>query len=229
MPLTINDATPYNRSEYADKVEREKLEHAYCPSWVSPAIRDTIWENLNHFALASSTAEREVDYERLIGIVIAQGPSAYAIEWEKWWREHAHFARGETTEQAPYMATVQACRVSASAPGTVLFDSEHPHSHYIQLRINSAYLVRNLSHDWVHSDKELVEVSMTEAQWAACITSLNHGSGVACTIDHILHQEPPVKPSLPEDRTSLFSGELNSTQKTLVSQLDELMEVDNGK
>jgi len=223
MAVKINTPAPVPKG---DPNERRNLEHGYCPVWAKAPVRDKLWETFTGLCHTGDKDARRAAYEAICAPLIEQGPASDNVEWAKWWRGTSHGGRRDIqeTEQAPYMGTVQVSRVSSGPPGGVLFDSEHGHQHFIQLRINSAYRVRSLSHDWVHQDKELVEVSMTEAQWASMISTLNHGSGTPCTLGHILQQQPPIKPTLADDRTSLFAGELNDTQTRILGRLDELMQ-----
>ena len=208
--------------------ERERLEGQFCPIWASDAVRHALWSALEALPISDDTEDREAAYEALCAPVEKMGRGVKGtVAWEQWWRHGAQGGKPmhmDDREQAPYMAVVQASRVSHGHPGGILFDSEHGHQHYIQLRIHSAYRDRGLSNDWVHADKELIEVSMSEAQWAAMISTLNHGSGTPCTINHILHCQPPVKPELPDDRTSLFKKEMAETHNNLLERLDGLMQ-----
>lgn len=146
------------------------------------------------------------------------------IEWSKWWSKLGVSGRernsrmDEPVEQKPYMTVVRASRVSGQS---ALFDSEHVHSHYIQLRISSAYRERGLSKDWIYEDKEIIEVSMSEAQWAAMISSLNFGSGVPATLNHVFHErvEQPVRA---ESRTEKFGSELVARLERALQRLDDL-------
>jgi hypothetical protein len=77
---------------------------------------------------------------------------------------------------------IGASRVSTGGKGAVLFDSEIRHQHYVTIRISTASRQRDLNRDWLHPEKEFVEVAMSEAQWASFVSSMNVGSGVPCTI-----------------------------------------------
>lgn len=84
-------------------------------------------------------------------------------------------------ETHPAFGMVGASRVS-STPGAILFDSDIRHGHYVVLRISRATRRRDLKHDWIHGgSRELIEVAMSEAQWASFVSSMNT-AGVPCTI-----------------------------------------------
>lgn len=66
-----------------------------------------------------------------------------------------------------------------------LFGSDLGHNQRICIRVNTATLKRDLNHDWIHSDKQLVELEMSHAQFAQFITSNGNGSGTPCTLKFI--------------------------------------------
>jgi hypothetical protein len=86
-------------------------------------------------------------------------------------------------ESHPAFGHVHASRVTSN-PSVSLFDSEILHSHYVVLSIQTAERKRDLSRDWIHpSSTPLIEVAMSEAQWASLVSSMNAG-GTPCTIQH---------------------------------------------
>jgi hypothetical protein len=105
-------------------------------------------------------------------------------------------------EVHPAFGLIGASRVSNSPPGSVLFDSDIRHQHSVVVRVSTATRKRDLSHDWIHQDKEFLEVEMSEAQWASFVSSMNVGSGVPCTIrrreDDVFVDAPPYQPRLQE-------------------------------
>lgn len=83
----------------------------------------------------------------------------------------------------PGFAVVRASRVSGHMD---LFGSHVNHQHFISLEISPATMDRNGYNQFIHGSAiPYIRVSMTEAQWASMIGSMNHGSGVPCTLDHI--------------------------------------------
>jgi hypothetical protein len=87
-------------------------------------------------------------------------------------------------EHHPAWALIGASRVQSSAPGATLFDSDIRHQHYVVVTLRRATRKRKLNHDWLHpsSRQPLVEVAMSEAQWASFVSSMNVGNGVPCTL-----------------------------------------------
>ncbi|KKL96942.1 hypothetical protein LCGC14_1839510, partial [marine sediment metagenome] len=83
----------------------------------------------------------------------------------------------DTVERHPAYAQIGAMRVSGSH-GAYLYGSDFRHQHYIMIQIHDSVLHRSLSGDRAHSGKRLIEVALSEAQWATFVSSLNQGSGV---------------------------------------------------
>jgi hypothetical protein len=86
----------------------------------------------------------------------------------------------------PAFGRIHASRVSYGGGGhggAVLFDSDLIHHHTVRVTIERATRNRDLSHDYIHGGKELIEVEMSEAQWASFVSSMNT-SGVPCTLLH---------------------------------------------
>lgn len=71
-----------------------------------------------------------------------------------------------------------------STPGAVLFDSDIQHQNTVVVSISRAERERDLNRDWIHPSKELIEVQMSEAQWASFVSSMNT-VGVPCTLLHV--------------------------------------------
>lgn len=118
----------------------------------------------------------------------------------------------------PAFALVRASRVSGS---TALFQSDFVHNHYVTLTIIRANMYRDLSNDWVHDRGDLIEINMSEAQWATFVSSLNVGAGTPCTLreynGEIIPRIPNPKP--PEEQ---FEREVQASTDTAVKELDAL-------
>lgn len=102
----------------------------------------------------------------------------------------------------PSWAMIGVSRVSSGPQGAVLFDSDIRHQHSVMVRISTASRKRDLNRDWLHAEREFVEVEMSEAQWASFVSSMNVGSGVPCTIrrreDEYIVPGAPFAPRLQE-------------------------------
>lgn len=88
----------------------------------------------------------------------------------------------EEVETHPAYAMIGASRVSGN---TRLFGSEFTHEQFVTISIHAAELHRNLSRDWHFARNEYIEVSLSEAQWASFVSSMNVGNGVPCTLNHL--------------------------------------------
>jgi hypothetical protein len=74
---------------------------------------------------------------------------------------------------------------SQVTPGASLFDSEIRHRNVVTMRIQGASRKRSLNRDWIHpSSRPIIEVHMSEAQWASMVSSFHDGSGTSCTITY---------------------------------------------
>lgn len=94
-------------------------------------------------------------------------------------------------EGHPAWGLIGASRVR-STPGANLFDSDIQHQHYVVVRIAQARRNRRLHHDHIYSDqKRIIEVAMSEAQWASFVSTMNVGDGVPCTIESVKGEEMP--------------------------------------
>lgn len=117
-------------------------------------------------------------------------------------------------ETHPAYAQIGASRVSGE---TYLYGSDFKHRHYVTIRISESSMQRSLSRDWYHAGNEYIEVELSEAQWAAFVSSMNMGDGVPCTLrrrDGIL--VPEVSP--PPDRKAQFSAEMRECLATVQAE-----------
>jgi hypothetical protein len=86
----------------------------------------------------------------------------------------------------------------SSTPGARLFDSEIPHQHYIVVTVKRCTRKRDLSRDWLYPTKVILEMSMSQAQWGAFVSSFGQGGGVPATLNYLLSERVPSAP--PESR-----------------------------
>ena len=73
----------------------------------------------------------------------------------------------------------------------VLFGSDFEHQGYIDIVIKRATSERRHSTDNFHGQEELISVSLSHAQWATFLSSMNLGDGVPCTLSHIKREKVP--------------------------------------
>lgn len=94
-------------------------------------------------------------------------------------------------EQHDAYGMIGAYRTSHSPPGAVVFDSDVLHHHTMRIQLSRAVRVRELNRDWVYErGPRLIEIVMSEAQWAAFVSSVNT-SGVPCTIHSVDGKDMP--------------------------------------
>jgi hypothetical protein len=124
----------------------------------------------------------------------------------------------------PAFAQIRASRVSG---GALLYGSDFQHQHFITVQICRSELHRELSRDWHHARDELIDVSMSEAQWATFISTLNSGGGTPCTLTHIACKGVPQIPHNAKRRDQ-FNAELRETLGLVESSLTELRDKINA-
>lgn len=124
-------------------------------------------------------------------------------------------------ETHPAYGMIRASRVNNS-PGSVLFDSDLQHQQSVVLTISRATRKRQLNRDWVHSDKDLIEVEMSEAQWASFVSSMNT-SGVPCTLRRT-ENEIKVPGLLHAPRLAESAAEVHSAAETAFEEIQKALE-----
>ncbi len=102
-----------------------------------------------------------------------------------------------------------------------LYDSDFTHQHYITVSITRSELHRNLSRDRHFGTEEVIEVALSEAQWASFVSSMNIGSGVPCTIARHEGKLIPGLPS-PQNPAHQFKAEIEKTMADIQAALGSL-------
>ena len=124
----------------------------------------------------------------------------------------------ETIETHPAYAQIMASRCSGQ---THLYGSDFIHHNYITIKVHTSEQHRNLSRDWYHARKNLIEIKLSEAQWATFVSSLNAGGGVPCTLNYVQGVDvPDIKPVI--DRELQFKQEFDKTLNSSLLQLNKL-------
>lgn len=123
-------------------------------------------------------------------------------------------------EVHPAFGLIGASRVSVSPPGSVLFDSDVKHGHTVIVRIRTAGRRRDNKYDWIHGREELIEVEMSEAQWASLVSSMNSGNGTPCTIRR--REDGETTPSIPY--APRLAHSLDETRDAAHEAFDEIKE-----
>jgi hypothetical protein len=108
----------------------------------------------------------------------------------------------------------------SSGGHTNLFGSSISHNHTIRFRIKTASKERGLNTDWYYGDKELIEIEMSQNQFAELITSMNMGDGVPVTIRRVNGKSMENCPE--ENKRQLFEKEFDQKMKELRNKLSKL-------
>lgn len=93
-------------------------------------------------------------------------------------------ADGNVEESHPSFGLISVSHYTCSPPQN-FFGSSIRHNAGVSLTISRAVKHRNLSNTWYHDKDELIEVNLTQAQWAELLSSFNRGPGVPCTLNHV--------------------------------------------
>lgn len=103
----------------------------------------------------------------------------------------------------PSYALVRFNRVSGSH--RALFGSSIQSQQTVSLSISRARHDRSLSNDWFHAKQELIEIELSQHQFAELITSFGLGEGGPATIRHLngeMYPEPPF-----QSKEDIFNNE----------------------
>lgn len=122
----------------------------------------------------------------------------------------------ETTTTHPAFAQISASRVSGSAQ---LYASDFKHNAFMTIRIARSELHRSLNRDWHFARDEIIEVAMSESQWATFVSSPNMGGGVPCTIQRLQGEMIAGLPA-PESRTDQFAREIKEDLAGCIANVD---------
>lgn len=133
---------------------------------------------------------------------------------------------GDSIETHPAYAQIGASRVSGHA---FLYGSDFSHQNYVTISIHRSKLHRGLSNDWAHPQEELIEVALSEAQWAAFVSSPNQGSGVQCTLQHHGGKMIPQIPELKNRQDQFYQEMLATVDKALKAVAEARDTVETSK
>jgi len=125
---------------------------------------------------------------------------------------------GETVKHPAY-GQIRASRVSGYQS---LYGSEFRHHNFVTITISESEMTRSLSHDWPHERRELIYISMSEAQWANFVSSLNQGSGTQCTVNHFNGENLPALPT-PRPRSKDFAKEVHADMIKAQKKIDDAL------
>lgn len=122
----------------------------------------------------------------------------------------------------PAYAAISASRVSGE---TVLFGSDFVHRQFVRIAIYPSEIMRSGGRDSHHPESTpLVEVSLSEAQWATFVSSMNVGSGVPCTLTRANGAAVADLPA-PVDRRGLFKNSAIERLDLAMNALNEMRDL----
>mgnify|MGYP000884978274 CR=1 FL=1 len=132
--------------------------------------------------------------------------------------------RGALRFRHPAYGTVEVSHPQGGSD--VYFGSRIEHQSRVRVTINAGSLKRGLSNDWIHSEKLLVELEFTDAQWSQFVSS-HSGRATPCTFRHYpkgaLNVELEAVPGIagdPDARPS-FSDEMQETMRKEIAGLQD--------
>lgn len=135
-------------------------------------------------------------------------------------------ARGAVVRKyAPYQALISIGRVSSSS--CLLWQSNLNHQHYIRLTISCAHENNSDGYSMLMDGPEIVEIYMSEMQFAQAITSMNCGLGTPATLGSLCGFSIPGPQSIEDDKAAHRENIKRMTSKGL-EDLAEIREVING-
>jgi hypothetical protein len=123
-------------------------------------------------------------------------------------------------ETHPSYGFVQVSRVSGH---TSLFASPFKHQHYMTLTIGRSTRERSHGRDWHFGGLThgLVEVALSEAQWAHMVSSVGMGGGVPCTLQYVGTQRMEDCPEQAE--VERFHNDIQKSATQAMKFMDEAL------
>lgn len=115
-------------------------------------------------------------------------------------------AHTDSVETHPSYGVIGITRWQGS--GTRLFGSDFIHRVGLTLTIKTAERHRSLSNDWYHGRKEIIQISLSEAQWATLVSSVGQGEGVPCTLEYVQGKRLSIIPAPKDSRVKQFGDEM---------------------
>lgn len=115
-----------------------------------------------------------------------------------------------------------------SGGDNVLFGSSIKHNDRIQMEIKHAEQDRTLYDDHYYGRKTIIEIEMSYSQFAECITAMNVGNGVPCTIQYT--EKDGRIPAIEENNSKReqfrneFSDTISKAMEQVQMQINQIQE-----
>lgn len=132
----------------------------------------------------------------------------------------------EHVEKHPSFGQLSFCRRSHGGE-TRVYGSSIGHRSTVVMTISHSEKRRDLNRTWYFPDKTVVEIEMSQSQFAEAISSLNMGGGVPCSIRYI-EGKGNIEPTPYENVREVFETELKEKLKKTLGQADALLEEASG-
>lgn len=132
---------------------------------------------------------------------------------------------GETIQSHPAFGLVKTSRVHTT--GIRLFDSELDHHEYIVVGIYEAEMVIGEDIPTPRRSSErrrpIVEFQLSQAQWAAMVSSFGVGDGVPCTISYRSWSQTERLPSITEQKSvrDKFESQIETTTAKEIEKIKD--------
>jgi hypothetical protein len=138
---------------------------------------------------------------------------------------------GHTERSHPAFGNISISRVQSSA-GKRFFGSSIKHNNYICLRIDQGIEVESYGIKKFRqvSRKGLIEVNLTQSQWASMVSSIGLGEGTPCTLEYYRDGDVISPGSIGEPESSnahlrrILAESVSSQIETLQNKIKELEE-----
>ena len=114
-----------------------------------------------------------------------------------------------------------------------LFGSSIEHNDRIMMTVKHADEERGLHNDWFHGHGKIVEIEMSYSQFAECITAMNIGDGVPCTIRYTEKDGsiPMIAENISKRQQFVdeFSENITNAMAQVQEQIDQIQKSINEK
>lgn len=111
-----------------------------------------------------------------------------------------------------------------------LFGSSIKHANTIRLAIDTAKHDRDLNNDYFHSKRNIIQIELSEAQFAQMITNFNN-EGTPCTIRRVMgsNMEEPLFISKVEQFNNEFSNKMHNLSEDMKGLVEDSLGILNDK
>src|SRR5579859_4537827 len=112
-------------------------------------------------------------------------------------------------------------RSTTGGSGVSLFGSSIKHGNTITFTVRHADVTRRLEQDWYHASERMpiVEIEMSQSQFAEMITSMNMGDGIPVTLRYVNGKRMEACPH--ESKVQQHSNEFKQRMKEFSVRVDK--------